>query len=122
MVMLEAHAAGLPVVAADTPAARELVREGVDGLRYDFGDPSGLIAAVRLLRGDRQLRLALSMGARSSVSGATWRHATEVLRCHYLAATGTSPGAEHRDRKQPESVRPSPAESVKPSPASAAVG
>jgi glycosyltransferase involved in cell wall biosynthesis len=118
MVMLEAHAAGLPVVAADTPAARELVHEGIDGLRYDSGDPSGLIAAVRLLRGDRQLRQALSMGARASVRGATWREATEVLRAHYLAASGTPRGADHRDRKQPETDKPAPA----PASASAAVG
>jgi glycosyltransferase involved in cell wall biosynthesis len=109
MVMLEAHAAGLPVVAADTPAARELVREGIDGLRYDCGDPSGLIAAVRLLAGDRQLREALSAGARASVRGATWRHATEVLRGHYLAAAGAPRGTEHRHLAQPETAEPHPA-------------
>jgi glycosyltransferase involved in cell wall biosynthesis len=105
MVMLEAHAAGLPVVAADTPAARELVREGIDGLRYDPRDPSALIAAVRLLRGDPQLRLALSMGARASVRGETWRHATEVLRGHYRVATGAPPRSEPLDRPQPEAVK-----------------
>ena len=32
LVTLEAHASGLPVIAADSPAARELIRDGVDGL------------------------------------------------------------------------------------------
>lgn len=98
MVMLEAHAAGLPVVAADTPAARELVHQGVDGLRYAPGDPAGLVAVVRRLLEDRQLRLHLSAGARASVSGATWRHATEVLRGHYLTAMGTPSKSEEHDR------------------------
>jgi glycosyltransferase involved in cell wall biosynthesis len=88
MVMLEAHAAGLPVVAADTPAARELVRDGSDGLRYDAQDPAALVCAVRRLVEDRQLRRALSAGARASVACATWRDATEVLRGQYLAVTG----------------------------------
>ena len=106
MVILEAHAAGLPVVAADTPAARELVHEGIDGLRYDSGDPSALVAVVRRLLSDRQLRLDLSARAGESVRGATWRHATKVLRGHYLAATGASRRPEHRDGTRAESGTP----------------
>ena len=87
MVMLEARAAGLPVLAADTPAARELVREGLDGLRYAPRDPSALVPAVRRLVEDQALREALSAGARASVAGATWRHATDVLRGHYTAVS-----------------------------------
>jgi glycosyltransferase involved in cell wall biosynthesis len=107
MVMLEAHAAGLPVVAADTPAARELVHDGIDGLRYDPGDPSALLAAVRLLRGDRQLRLDLSAGARASVAGATWRHATEVLRGYYLASMGARWASQqhHRSHAEPPQLQ-----------------
>ena len=108
MVMLEAHAAGLPVVAADTPAARELVHEGIDGLRYDSGDPSALVAVVRRLLSDRQLRLDLSARAGESVRDATWRHATKVLRGHYLAATD-KPRPEHRDRPHAETATPPPA-------------
>lgn len=84
LVMLEAHAAGLPVIAADTPSARELVHEGVDGLRYDPNNPFALVDAVRRLAEDRELRLVLSAGARASVAGFSWREATEVLRGHYL--------------------------------------
>jgi glycosyltransferase involved in cell wall biosynthesis len=87
MVMLEAHAAGLPVLAADTPAAREVVREGLDGVRYAPRDPSALVASVRRLVEDQPLREALSAGARASVAGATWRHATDVLRGHYTAVS-----------------------------------
>lgn len=86
MVTLEAHAAGLPVIAADSPAARELVRHGVDGLRYDPRAPGALAGAVRLLAGDPALREAMGRHALQAVSGATWRHATESLRDHYRRA------------------------------------
>ncbi len=86
MVTLEAHAAGLPVVAADSPAARELVRHGIDGLRYDPGAHGALAGAVGLLAVDRSLREAMRRHALEAVSGATWGHATETLRGHYLRA------------------------------------
>lgn len=88
MVMLEAQAAGLPVVAADTPAARELVRDGVDGSIYSPSDRGSLVAAVRALVEDREVRIAMGEEARRSVATATWRNATAVLRGHYEMAIG----------------------------------
>jgi glycosyltransferase involved in cell wall biosynthesis len=86
MVTLEAHASGLPVVAAESPAARELVRHGVDGLRYDPRVPGALAGAVGLVAVDRGLREAMARAALEAVSGATWRNATESLRGHYRRA------------------------------------
>jgi glycosyltransferase involved in cell wall biosynthesis len=86
MVTLEAHAAGLPVIAVDSPAARELVRDGVDGLRYDPRVPGALAAAVSLLAADPALRAAMGRSALEAVSGATWGQATRILRQHYLRA------------------------------------
>jgi glycosyltransferase involved in cell wall biosynthesis len=86
MVTLEAHAAGLPVIAADSPAARELIRHGVDGLRYDPRVPGALGGAVGLLADDPSMREEMGRHALQAVSGATWRHATHILREHYLRA------------------------------------
>jgi glycosyltransferase involved in cell wall biosynthesis len=86
MVILEAHAAGLPVVAADTPAARELVRDRVDGLLFDVAQSRELVAAVRSLVEDRDLRRAMGEEGRRSVTDATWSRATAVLRGHYCTA------------------------------------
>ena len=91
MVILEAHAAGLPVLAADTPAARELVHDGIDGLRYDARDPDALAGAVRRLAQDRALREAMAEAAPEAVAGASWREATDALRAQYLAVTGMKP-------------------------------
>jgi glycosyltransferase involved in cell wall biosynthesis len=93
MVILEAHAAGLPVIAADTPAARELVHDGIDGLRYEPESSAALARAVRRIVGDRELRQAMAAAAPSAVAGASWRQATEALRAHYLAVSG----AQHAD-------------------------
>jgi glycosyltransferase involved in cell wall biosynthesis len=96
MVTLEAHAAGLPVIAADSPAARELVRHGVDGWRYDPRVPGALGAAVDLLAADPIRREAMGREALQAVNGATWGHATRSLREHYVRACtlAGSPPAE----------------------------
>lgn len=83
MVMLEAHAAGLPVIAANSPAAREVVRDGVDGLRYDPADPRSLQTAVSRLVDDHRLRAMMAIESRRAVADATWEAATAVLRQHY---------------------------------------
>lgn len=48
-VVLESFAAGRPVVASRTGGLPELVRDGVDGLLVEPGDPAALAAALRRL-------------------------------------------------------------------------
>lgn len=91
MVLLEAHAAGLPVVAADSAAARDLVRHGIDGLRYDPDRPGGLTAAVSRLCTDRGLAGRMSGAAHDAVAGASWPEATRVLREYYEAVLAGRP-------------------------------
>lgn len=51
IVLVEALAAGVPVVASDIPGYREVIRDGVDGLLVPPSDAAALAAAVgRLLR------------------------------------------------------------------------
>ncbi len=109
MVTLEAHASGLPVIAAESPAARELVRHGVDGLRYDPRDPGALAAAVGRLAADPSLRQAMAAQARPAVSGATWGTATQTLRQHYARACAlrnppAAPGLAAPSRPAAETV------------------
>lgn len=87
MVVLEAHASGLPVIAADSPAARELVHDELDGLCYDPSRRGSLAAAVRRLA-DPRVRAAMAARATATVSGASWRQATQALRGHYELARG----------------------------------
>jgi glycosyltransferase involved in cell wall biosynthesis len=68
-VTLEALASGVPVVAFDTGAARERLRDGVDGAAVAVGDDDGFVEAVVRIGGDDLLRGAMRMAARSAVSG-----------------------------------------------------
>jgi glycosyltransferase involved in cell wall biosynthesis len=86
LVMLEAKAAGLAVIAADSPAARELVRDGVDGLIFDPGQPASLTDAIGQVLADPARRGAMGAHGREAVQRATWQRATQTLRCHYERA------------------------------------
>jgi glycosyltransferase involved in cell wall biosynthesis len=64
LVILEAMAAGLPVVSTDTGAVRDVVVDGVTGLIVDKRNPAALAAAVRRLAGDSGLRRRLGEAGR----------------------------------------------------------
>jgi glycosyltransferase involved in cell wall biosynthesis len=83
----QALACGTPLVTADTPAARELLRDDESALLVPPGDAEALAAVLRRLAGDRGLAERLSAGglaayrARASeeVLGARWRGLIESL-------------------------------------------
>jgi glycosyltransferase involved in cell wall biosynthesis len=49
MALLEAQAAGLPVVAGDSPGVASIVASGATGMLPALGDADGFANAVRLL-------------------------------------------------------------------------
>lgn len=61
-VIREAFAAGRAVVASDTPALRESVRDGVDGQLFPVGDARALAARLDALAAQPELRRALEDG------------------------------------------------------------
>jgi glycosyltransferase involved in cell wall biosynthesis len=63
--VLEAMAAGLPVVASDVGGLRELVVEGETGLLVPPADPEALAAALQGLLADRALRRRLGAAGRA---------------------------------------------------------
>jgi glycosyltransferase involved in cell wall biosynthesis len=63
-VVLEAMAAGLPVVATPVGAIPEAVRDGEEGFLVPVRDAAALTAALRRLIDDRELRLAMGRRAR----------------------------------------------------------
>lgn len=60
--LMEAMAAGLPVVASDVDGVRELIRQGETGWRVPAGDPQAMAEALlSVLRdGDRAVRVGLA--------------------------------------------------------------
>lgn len=69
--VLEAMAAGLPVVAADVGGVRELVQDGKTGILVRKGDVQGFAAAVNRLAGDPALRKSMGESARKIARGFT---------------------------------------------------
>jgi glycosyltransferase involved in cell wall biosynthesis len=83
----QALACGAPLVTADTPAARELLRQGESALLVPPGNAETLAAALRRLAADPALADALSAGglaayraqASEEVLGLRWRTLVESL-------------------------------------------
>jgi glycosyltransferase involved in cell wall biosynthesis len=73
--VFQALACGTPVVTADTPAARELLRDGESALLVPSGDPAALVDAIRRVTpaiGEGGLA-AYQAHASEKVLGARWR-------------------------------------------------
>lgn len=64
MVMVEAMPAGLPVVAAASAGARDIVLHDATGLLFPVGDVTGLVASIRRLAQDVALRTTMGTAAR----------------------------------------------------------
>jgi glycosyltransferase involved in cell wall biosynthesis len=67
MVLSEAGAAGLPLVATDVAGVPEIVRDGATGLVVPPDDVAALTRALERLADDPQLRARLGAGAQALV-------------------------------------------------------
>ncbi len=83
IVLLEAMASGLPVVASDIPGYRAVVRDGVDGLLVPAGDAARLATALATVLTDGDLAAALAASARQRASAFSWRQAATPLEAIY---------------------------------------
>jgi len=73
LVLIEAMAAGVPVVATRVPGIREVVREDQTGLLVPLGDPASIAAAVTRVTTDDSLRSRLvANGLREVEAKYTW--------------------------------------------------
>lgn len=71
-VVLEAMAAGLPVVATRVPGSEELVGEGENGLLVEPRDVAGLGEAVVRVLGEEELRRGMGRASRERAAGYGW--------------------------------------------------
>lgn len=67
LVVLEALACGLPVIATDIDANRAVVRHGENGLLVPPADPRAMADALEMLARDEELRARLASNAHASV-------------------------------------------------------
>ena len=98
MVLTEAFAAGVPVLASDIPGYRDVVRDGLDGQLLPAGDPLALAEALRGLALDPARRARMAAAARERAERFAWPHvAAEVLDC-YEHALAVARRASHPAR------------------------
>ena len=95
LVLLEAMAAGSPVVAARRGGIPDIVTDGVNGCLYEPDGPSdgaaSLIAATKRLLGNHSERQQLRQQARAEAERWGWAGATAQLRNYYGQVVGLAP-------------------------------
>jgi len=87
LVLLEAMAAGCPVVGANRGGIPDIVSDGINGCLYEpdgaDGGAASLTAAVQRLLGDPEQRRTLRLAARDEAERWGWGGATAQLRRFY---------------------------------------
>ncbi|MBP0032552.1 MAG: glycosyltransferase family 1 protein [Roseofilum sp. Belize BBD 4] len=89
LVLLEAMAAGCPVVAAGTGGITDIVTDGVNGYLFDPTDPQGAISATQKLLDNQAERDTLRQNARQEAERWGWSAAIRQLHRYYQAVINT---------------------------------
>ena len=83
LVLLEAMAAGCPVVAANSGGIPDIVTDGVNGYLFEPTDPNGSIMATKRLLAATEEREQLRSNARQEAEKWGWAAATRQLKRYY---------------------------------------
>jgi glycosyltransferase involved in cell wall biosynthesis len=90
LVLLEAMAAGCPVVAAGSGGIIDIVTDGVNGYLFDPTDDQGAIAATQRLLANAEERDTLRQNARAEAEKWGWSAATRQLQDFYRDVVASS--------------------------------
>ena len=93
LVVLEAMASGLPVLAAPVGGVQDHVRDGVNGLTYEANDPAAMARGMVLLASEFELTRRLARAARRTAEGLSWERELDRLDASYreVCERGTAP-------------------------------
>jgi glycosyltransferase involved in cell wall biosynthesis len=90
-VLLEAMAAGLPVVVSDVGGNRALVTHGYDGLIVPYGDVPATATALRELLVDGETAQTIRQNARAGAAGRTVSRMVDDTLAVFAEALGRDP-------------------------------
>lgn len=96
LVLLEAMAAGCPVVAANSGGIPDIVTPGENGYLFEPQDEMGAIKATKQLLANSEHRSQLRHQARCEAERWSWSAATAQLVRYYETVLGKTPIAVHR--------------------------
>jgi phosphatidylinositol alpha 1,6-mannosyltransferase len=105
LVVLEAMASGLPVVAAPAGGVGDHLQDGKNGLAYSAGDVGAMARAMVRLAEDWGLTQRLARGARRTAEALTWERELNRLDLSYREVCK---GEEESFGNQQVTVVPSP--------------
>jgi glycosyltransferase involved in cell wall biosynthesis len=97
VVLMEAMAAGLPVVATQIAGVSELVADGISGYLVPPGEPNLLAERLEKLLGDSQLRERLGKAGRAKVER-DFNLSQEVARLHNLMSAALASQEAGKDQ------------------------
>jgi glycosyltransferase involved in cell wall biosynthesis len=86
VVLMEAMAMSMPVVATDAGGVPELIENGVDGILVEPGDANALAAAIMRVMEDSLLAVRLSQASRSKIVESFSHHRSARVIADLLAA------------------------------------
>ena len=84
--VLEAFAAGIPVIASRRGGSPEIVEDGVNGFLFEPSRPADLAAIIERILGDPGIASRLAVGAARSVAGRTSEAVAADFEMLYAAA------------------------------------
>jgi glycosyltransferase involved in cell wall biosynthesis len=102
LVVLEAMASALPVIAAPVGGVQDHVRDCVNGLTYDPGEPSAMARGMVLLASEFELTRRLALGARRTAEGLSWDLELDRLDASYREVCDRSATRVSGRRSEPE--------------------
>jgi glycosyltransferase involved in cell wall biosynthesis len=92
LVLVEAMAAGLPVVSSRVGGADDVITPGANGYLFDVGDVRGLIDGVRAIAADPACRVEMGRRARRFAESQAWpAMMDELIACYADLIAGRRP-------------------------------
>ena len=90
IVLVEAMAAGLPIVTSDAPGCRDIIDNGRFGIMRSAADHHGIAGEIRRLYLDRSLRHRLVSLSRNRAAEFSWNEiVTRYITLYRILMTGT---------------------------------
>jgi glycosyltransferase involved in cell wall biosynthesis len=83
LVVVEAMAAGLPVISSRVGGIPDVVQEAKNGYTFDVGDIDGLIRGVQKTVENRERMVQMGVDARAFAETQTWGHMMDEVIEHY---------------------------------------